>query len=187
VLREQMRAIQNELGESGSVQSDAEELRKRLAALDVSDDVREKTEKEIARMEKLSLGSPELGVIRTYVEWILDLPWNKYTEDNLDLNHARRILDEDHYGLEKVKDRIIEYIAVMARKKDLRGPVLCLVARQAPAKRLSPVPSRARSGAGLCAPLSAASVTKPKSGVTAAHISARFPAASSLPSSRRKA
>ncbi len=127
VLREQMRAIQNELGESGSVQSDAEELRKRLAALDVSNEIREKTEKEISRIEKLSLGSPELGVIRTYVEWILDLPWNKYTEDNLDLTHARQVLDEDHYGLEKVKERIIEYIAVMARKKDLRGPVLCLV------------------------------------------------------------
>ncbi len=127
VLREQMRAIQNELGESGSVQSDADELRQKLAALDVSDDIREKTEKEIARMEKLSLGSPELGVIRTYVEWILELPWNKFSEDNLDLKHARQILDEDHYGLEKVKDRIIEYIAVLARKKDLRGPVLCFV------------------------------------------------------------
>ncbi len=127
VLREQMRAIQNELGEAGSVQSDADELRQKLAELDVSDDIREKTEKEISRMEKLSLGSPELGVIRTYVEWILELPWNKFTEDNLDLKHARRILDEDHYGLEKVKDRIIEYIAVLARKKDLRGPVLCFV------------------------------------------------------------
>ncbi len=127
VLREQMRAIQNELGESGSVQSDAEELREKLAALDVSDDIREKAEKEISRMEKLALGSPELGVIRTYVEWILDLPWNVYTEDNLDLSHARKILDEDHYGLEKLKDRIIEYLAVLARKKDLRGPVLCFV------------------------------------------------------------
>lgn len=127
VLREQMRAIQNELGEAGSVQSDADELRQKLASLNVSDDIRQKTEKEISRMEKQSLGSPELGVIRTYVEWILDLPWNKFTEDNLDLKHARQILDEDHYGLEKVKDRIIEYIAVLARKKDLRGPVLCFV------------------------------------------------------------
>lgn len=127
VLREQMRAIQSELGESGSVQSDADELRERLATLDISDDIREKAEKEISRMEKLSLGSPELGVIRTYVEWILDLPWNVTTEDNLDLTHARKILDEDHYGLEKVKDRIIEYLAVLARKKDMRGPILCFV------------------------------------------------------------
>ena len=127
VLREQMRAIQSELGEAGSVQSEAEELRVRLAALDISDEIREKAEKEIARMEKLSLGSPELGVIRTYVEWILDLPWNVMTDDNLCLEHARAILDEDHYGLEKLKDRIIEYIAVLARKKDLRGPVLCFV------------------------------------------------------------
>ncbi len=127
VLREQMRAIQNELGEAGSVQSDADELRLKLSQIDVSDDIREKTEKEISRMEKLSLGSPELGVIRTYVEWILELPWNKFSEDNLDLKHARKILDEDHYGLEKVKDRIVEYIAVLGRKKDLRGPVLCFV------------------------------------------------------------
>ena len=127
VLREQMRAIQSELGEAGSVQSEADELREKLAALDISDEIREKAEKEIARMEKLSIGSPELGVIRSYVEWIIDLPWNKMTTDNLDLKHARRILDEDHYGLEKVKERIIEYIAVLARKKDLRGAVLCFV------------------------------------------------------------
>ncbi len=127
VLREQMRAIQSELGEAGSVQSDADELRQRLAKLDLSDDIREKTEKEISRMEKLSLGSPELGVIRTYVEWILELPWGKFTDDNLDLKHARKILDENHFGLEKVKDRIVEYLAVLGRKKDLRGPVLCFV------------------------------------------------------------
>ncbi len=127
VLREQMRAIQSELGESGSMQSEADELRERLAVLDVSDDIREKAEKEISRMEKLSLGSPELSVIRTYVDWILDLPWGVTTEDNLDLTHARKILDEDHYGLEKVKDRIIEYLAVLARKKDMRGPILCFV------------------------------------------------------------
>jgi len=127
VLREQMRAIQNELGEAGSLQSEADELREKLNALDVSDEIREKTEKEIARMEKLSPGSPELGVIRTYVETIIDLPWNVMTQDNLSLDHARQILDEDHFGLEKVKDRIIEYIAVLARKKDLRGPVLCFV------------------------------------------------------------
>ncbi len=127
VLREQMRAIQNELGEAGSVQSEADELRERLAELDLSDDIRDKVEKEISRMEKLSLGSPELGVIRTYVDWILDLPWGVTTEDNLDLTHARKILDEDHYGLEKVKDRIIEYLAVLGRKKDMRGPILCFV------------------------------------------------------------
>lgn len=127
VLREQMRAIQSELGEAGSLQSETEELRSRLEAIDVSDDIREKTLKEIARMEKLSFGSPELGVIRSYVEWILDLPWNVMTKDNLDLKHARAILDEDHYGLDKLKDRIVEYIAVLARKNDLRGPVLCFV------------------------------------------------------------
>lgn len=127
VLREQMRAIQKELGEGGSVQSDADELRAKLAEINVSDEIKEKAEKEISRMEKLSLGSPELGVIRSYVEWIIDMPWGIETEDNLDLEHARAILDEDHFGLEKVKDRIIEYLAVLARKDDLRGPILCFV------------------------------------------------------------
>lgn len=127
VLREQMRAIQNELGEARSLQSDADELREKLLKLDISDEIQEKAEKEISRMEKLSLGSPELGVIRTYVEWIIDMPWNIKTEDNLDLEHARNILDEDHFGLEKVKERIIEYLAVLARKKDLRGPILCFI------------------------------------------------------------
>ncbi len=127
VLREQMRAIQKELGESAGVQSDAEELRDKLSKLELSDEIRDKVETEIARMERLSAGSPELGVIRTYVEWILDLPWNVSTEDNLDIIHARKILDEDHFGLEKVKDRVIEYLAVLGRKKDLRGPILCFL------------------------------------------------------------
>ncbi len=127
VLREQLRAIQTELGEGSGIKSDADELREKLSKLPVSDEVREKAEKEISRMEKLSLGSPELGVIRSYVEWIIDLPWGIETKDNLDLTHARQILDEDHFGLEKVKDRVVEYLAVLARKKDLHGPILCFV------------------------------------------------------------
>lgn len=127
VLREQMRAIQKELGEGATVQSDSEELREKLSKLELPNEIREKAEAEIARMERLSAGSPELGVIRTYVEWILGLPWGVTTEDNLDLEHARKILDEDHFGLEKVKDRIIEYLAVLGRKKDLRGPILCFL------------------------------------------------------------
>ena len=126
VLREQMRAIKSELGEEGS-KSDADEMREKLDGLELGEEARTKVLKEIARMERLSIGSPELGVIMSYVECILDLPWNKLTQDNLDLEHARNILDEDHYGLEKVKDRIIEFIAVLGRKKDLRGPILCFV------------------------------------------------------------
>ena len=127
VLREQMRAIQKELGETGSLQSDVDELRERLAKMNISDEIREKAEKELSRMERLSIGSPELGVIRTYVEWILDLPWGVETQDDLDLDHARAVLDEDHFGLEKVKERIIEYLAVLKRKQDMRGPVLCFI------------------------------------------------------------
>ncbi len=126
VLREQMRAIKTELGEEGG-KSDADELRDKLDEIELDEEARAKVEKEISRMERLSIGSPELGVIMSYVECILDLPWNKMTEDNLDLVHARKILDEDHYGLEKVKDRVIEFIAVLERKKNLRGPILCFV------------------------------------------------------------
>lgn len=122
-----MRAIQTELGEGASVKSDVEELREKLSKLNVNDEIRKKANKEISRMEKLSLGSPELEVIRTYVEWILDLPWGIETKDNLDLIHARKILDEDHFGLEKVKDRVVEYLAVLARKQDMRSPILCFV------------------------------------------------------------
>ena len=126
VLREQMRAIKSELGEDGG-KSDADELLEKLDNIELDEEVRSKVLKEIARLERLSIGSPELGVIMSYVECILDLPWNKLTQDNLDLVHARKILDEDHYGLEKVKDRVIEFIAVLARKKDMRGPILCFV------------------------------------------------------------
>ena len=126
VLREQMRAIKTELGEEGG-NSDADEFREKLEKIELDEEARGKVLKEIARMERLSIGSPELGVIMSYVECILDLPWNKLTQDNLDLTHARRILDEDHYGLDKVKDRVIEFIAVLGRKKNLRGPILCFV------------------------------------------------------------
>ncbi len=126
VLREQMRAIKTELGEEGG-KSEADELREKLDEIELDEEARTKVLKEIARMERLSIGSPELGVIMSYIECILDLPWNKLTEDNLDLEHARKILDEDHYGLDKVKDRVIEFIAVMERKRNLRGPILCFV------------------------------------------------------------
>ena len=122
-LREQIKAIQTELGDKEA--TDVEELRDQLAQTPLNDEARAKAEKELERLSRMAPGTPEIGVSRTYVEWILDLPWGKSTTDNLDLKRARRVLDEDHYGLEKVKERIIEYLAVLRMKDDMKGPILC--------------------------------------------------------------
>lgn len=124
-LHEQIRAIQKELGDGE--ESEAEELHSSVDKADLPDDVKEKAHKELDRMSKMSPGMPEISLIRSYIEWILELPWHKQTEDNLDIVNARTILDEDHYGMDKVKDRIIEYLAVRALTQNMRGPVLCFV------------------------------------------------------------
>ncbi len=122
-LREQIKAIQTELGDKDA--GDVDDLRDKLEQTPLNDEARKKAEKELERLSHMAPGTPEIGVSRTYVEWILDLPWGKTTNDNLDLKRARRVLDEDHYGLEKVKERIIEYLAVLRMKKDMKGPILC--------------------------------------------------------------
>ena len=130
-LREQIRAIQEELGESLTAESD--DLRDKLRKLPLSDEAREKAERELDRLSRMAPGTPEVTVSQTYLEWICDLPWGKYTTDNLDLRRARRILDEDHYGMKQVKERVIEYLAVrrMQQTADaegrMRGPILCFV------------------------------------------------------------
>lgn len=124
-LREQIKAIQTELGDKDA--TDVEELRDRLAKTPMNDEARDKTARELERLSRMAPGSPEIGVSRTYVEWMLDLPWGKNTPDNLDLKRARRILAEDHYGLDEVKQRIIEYLAVCRIKNNMKGPVLCFV------------------------------------------------------------
>ena len=126
-LRQQLKAIQEELGEGDEQQAELAELHEQIEAKNLPEDVRKATERELSRLEKLPPAAAEYGVIRTYVDWILSLPWNETTEDNLDLGHARSILDEDHYDLEKVKERIIEYLAVSKLKDDLSGPILCFV------------------------------------------------------------
>ncbi len=126
-LREQIKAIQKELGEKDSVAQEADELKARLDEIPVSDEAREKAGKEIERMAKISSGSPELGVIRTYVEWILDMPWGKYTEDDIDLGRVQKTLDSDHYGLDKVKERVIEHLAVCKLTQNMKGNILCFV------------------------------------------------------------
>ena len=126
-LRQQLKAIQDELGESDPERAEVEELRERLESMELPDDVRKAAERELGRLERLPAAAAEHGVIRTYLEWILTLPWTQATPDNLDLDHARKILDADHYDLEKVKERIVEYLAVSKLKNDLSGPVLCFV------------------------------------------------------------
>jgi ATP-dependent Lon protease len=127
-LRQQLKAIQQELGESDPEQAEVEELREQLEALaDLPEDVRRAAERELGRLEKLPPAAAEYGVIRTYLEWILTLPWGVYTRDNLDLDHARKVLDDDHFDLEKVKDRIIEYLAVAKLRNEISGQILCFV------------------------------------------------------------
>jgi ATP-dependent Lon protease len=126
-LRQQLKAIQAELGEGDPEQIEVNELRERLDALSLPEEARKAADRELARLERLPQAAAEYGVIRTYLEWILTLPWQTYTEDNLDLEHARQVLDEDHFDLEKVKDRIVEYLAVAKLKQEVSGQILCFV------------------------------------------------------------
>jgi ATP-dependent Lon protease len=126
-LRQQLKAIQDELGEGDADQAEINELRSRFAEMDLPEDVRKAADRELARLEKLPSAAAEYGVIRTYLDWLVTLPWDKTTEDNLDLANARRILDEDHFDLDKVKERILEHLAVSKLKNDLSGPILCFV------------------------------------------------------------
>lgn len=125
-LREQMKAIQKELGEKEGRMAEVEELRDKLINLNAPEQIKEKIDKEIDRLEKIPTSSAEGGVIRTYIDWLLDLPWLNETEDDLSLKKAEKVLNEDHYGLEKVKERVLEYLAVQQMIKKLKGPILCL-------------------------------------------------------------
>jgi ATP-dependent Lon protease len=126
-LRQQLKAIQEELGEVDETQAEATELRERLEAAGLPDYAWKQAERELRRFERLPPQAAEHGVIRTYLEWLADLPWSESTEDNLDLKHARQVLDEDHYDIERVKDRILEFLAVRKLKPDARSSILCFV------------------------------------------------------------
>jgi ATP-dependent Lon protease len=127
-LRQQLKAIQEELGEADPEQAEITELRDRANEVKLPEEARKAVDRELGRLEKLPAASAEYGVIRTYLEWILSLPWDKESQDNLDLEQARKVLDEDHYDLDKVKERILEYLAVSKLKEgDLSGPILCFV------------------------------------------------------------
>ncbi len=126
-LREQMKAIQKELGEKDERMAEAEEYREKIAEAKLPEEVEEKALKEVERLEKMPPAAAEGIVIRTYLDWLLELPWSSETADRLDLDMAEQILDEDHYGLQKVKERIVEYLAVRQLANKLKGPILCLV------------------------------------------------------------
>ena len=127
LLRQQLHAIQEELGEQRPEQADVTEFRKRMEEADLPETVRKEVDKELTRLERMSAASPDYQLTRTYIELALELPWNKYTEDNLDLERARQILDEDHYDLKDVKERIIEHLAVMKLNPQAKAPILCFV------------------------------------------------------------
>ncbi|WP_394821101.1 endopeptidase La [Pendulispora albinea] len=127
VLRQQLKAIKEELGEDDGDQGDLDGLEDRIAKANLPSEAEQVAKKQIKRLRNMQVGSAEYTVVRTYLDWILDLPWHVQTPDNMDIGAVRKVLDEDHYGLEKVKKRILEYLAVRKLKKDKKGPILCLI------------------------------------------------------------
>ena len=179
-LRQQLKAIQDELGEGDEQQAEVNELRGLIEEKNLPEHVLKAALRELSRLEKLPSAAAEYGVIRTYLDWIISLPWTEYTEDDLDLEHARQILDEDHFDLEKVKERIIEYLAVSKLKNDLSGPILCFVGPPGRRQDLARSVDRARRSAGSSrGSPSAAYATSRRSVGTGARTSARCPARSS--------
>jgi ATP-dependent Lon protease len=127
LLRQQMRAIQQELGEKGGEQAEAEQLRERLEKADLPEEILKEAKRELDRLEKLPPGAPDYNVIRTYLDYVLELPWRKSSEDSLDIARARQVLDEDHFGLKDVKERILEHLGVLKLNPHAKAPILCFV------------------------------------------------------------
>jgi len=127
VLRQQLKAIKEELGEDDGDQGDLDGLEERISKANLPSEADSVAKKQLKRLRSMQVGSAEYTVVRTYLDWILDLPWSNSTEDNMDIAEVRKVLDEDHYGLDKVKKRIVEYLAVRKLKKDKKGPILCLL------------------------------------------------------------
>ncbi len=126
-LKEQMKAIQKELGEDEDLGDEVEEYLKEIKKVKMPKEAKEKAEKEAKRLLKINQASPEAGVIRTYLDWLIGLPWNKSTKDNKDIKRARKVLEEDHYGLDDVKERILEFLAVRQLNSKMKSPIICLV------------------------------------------------------------
>jgi ATP-dependent Lon protease len=127
LLRQQMRAIQQELGEKGGEQAEADQLRERLEKADLPEEILKEAKRELDRLEKLPPGAPDYNVIRTYLDYVLELPWRKSSEESLDIPRARQVLDEDHFGLKDVKERILEHLGVLKLNPNAKAPILCFV------------------------------------------------------------
>src|SRR5580700_4716725 len=127
ILRQQKRAIEQELGEKNPEQAEVESIREKLAKADLPEDVRKEAERELGRLEKMNPQQPEHNILRTWLEYVIELPWNKRSDDNLEIARARQVLDEDHFGLQKVKERILEQLAVLKLNPDAKAPILCFV------------------------------------------------------------
>ncbi|MGH9558410.1 MAG: endopeptidase La [Bryobacteraceae bacterium] len=127
ILRQQKRAIEQELGEKNPDQSEVESIREKLSKADLPEDVRKEADRELGRLEKMQSAQPEYNIIRTWLDYVIELPWNKRSEDNLDIARARKVLDEDHFGIQKVKERILEQLAVLKLNPEAKAPILCFV------------------------------------------------------------
>ncbi len=127
LLKQQLRAIQQELGEKDGEKAEIEILRERFEKADLPEEAKKEFERELAKLERLPSAAPDFHVTRSYLEFVLDLPWNKLTDDNLDIPHARTVLDEDHFGLKEVKERLLEHLSVLKRNPGAKAPILCLV------------------------------------------------------------
>ncbi len=178
-LNEQMKAIQKELGDGEDGQGELAELEERIKKTQLSKEAREKAEAELKKLKSMSPMSAEATVVRNYLDWLLGVPWGTKSRVKKDLGAAQKVLDADHFGLEKVKERIVEYLAVQARSAKLKGPILCLVGPPASARPRWGAASPRRRGASSSGSPLAACAMNPKSAATGAPTSARCPARSS--------
>jgi ATP-dependent Lon protease, bacterial type len=177
-LNEQMKAIQNEIGDEEG-RDEFAEIEDKIKKTKLSKEAREKATHELKKLRQISPMSPEGAVVRNYLDWLLSIPWNKKSKINNDLVHAQQILDHDHYGVEKVKERIVEYLAVQQRANKLTGPILCLVGPPGVGKTSLGKSIANRPAATSCASRSAAYTMRPRSAATGAPISAQCRARSS--------
>ena len=178
LLREQMRTIQRQLGEGDGRPAEIEELRLAIADAHMPPEAEDQAKKELARLERMPEAAAEYSMVRTYLDWLIELPWSKSSDDVIDLALARAVLDEDHYGLEKVKRRILESLAVRKLNPEGKSPILCFVGPPGVGKTRSARALRAPPGASSCGSAWAACTTKPRSAAIGARTSGRSPATS---------
>ena len=178
-LNEQMKAIQKELGDGEDGSNEIAELESKIAETKLSKEAREKAEGELKKLKSMSPMSAEATVVRNYLDWMLSIPWGVKSRVKRDLGRAQKVLDDDHYGLEKVKERIVEYLAVQQRSKKLKGPILCLVGPPGVGKTSLGNRWHGPRGASLSVSRLAGCATRAKFAATGGPISGRCPARSS--------